>query len=245
MENVTKNEPLRSFGGKMKAVTFSYDDGVTQDRRLVHILNKYGLKCTFNINSAKLGEPWNIYQQGANLAHVKLHPDEVRKVYEGHEIAVHTLHHPALRSLSDEDIIKEVEEDRVRLSELAGYEVVGMAYPGGTTCMNAHVAEVIRDNTGVKYSRTTTATYKFELPADLLVLDPTVHHHADMDGLFRLAEEFIDLRPDSPKMFYIWGHAYEFDVAETEWERFEEFCRLISGRSDIYYGTNREVLLGY
>ena len=32
------------FGGKMKAVTFSYDDGVLQDKRLIEILDKYGLK---------------------------------------------------------------------------------------------------------------------------------------------------------------------------------------------------------
>ena len=34
-----------------KAVTFSYDDGVTQDIRLIELLNKYHLKCTFNLNS--------------------------------------------------------------------------------------------------------------------------------------------------------------------------------------------------
>ena len=35
------------FNGKMKAVTFSYDDGVTQDIRLIELLNKYKLKSTF------------------------------------------------------------------------------------------------------------------------------------------------------------------------------------------------------
>ena len=30
--------------GKKRAVTFSYDDGVIEDRKLVEILNKYGLK---------------------------------------------------------------------------------------------------------------------------------------------------------------------------------------------------------
>ena len=43
------------FGGKNKAVTFSYDDGVLQDVRTIEILNKYGLKATFNINSGLLG----------------------------------------------------------------------------------------------------------------------------------------------------------------------------------------------
>ena len=41
---------------KNKAITFSFDDGVQQDKRCVEILNKYGLKATFNINSARFGQ---------------------------------------------------------------------------------------------------------------------------------------------------------------------------------------------
>ena len=32
------------WNGKKKAVTFSYDDGVEQDRRLIALFNKYGMK---------------------------------------------------------------------------------------------------------------------------------------------------------------------------------------------------------
>ncbi len=39
------------WNGKKKAVTFSYDDGVEQDRRLIALFNKYGMKATFNQNS--------------------------------------------------------------------------------------------------------------------------------------------------------------------------------------------------
>ena len=42
-------------GGKLKAVTFSYDDGVNQDIRFAEILSKYGLKGTFNLNTAMFG----------------------------------------------------------------------------------------------------------------------------------------------------------------------------------------------
>ena len=45
------------WNGKLKAVTFSYDDGVTQDIRLIEIFNKYNLKATFNLNSELLGLP--------------------------------------------------------------------------------------------------------------------------------------------------------------------------------------------
>ena len=230
------------FNGKMKALTFSYDDGVTQDRRLVKLFDKYGLKCTFNINSALLGHAGSLFQEGVTVPHVKPRPEEVRGIYEGHEIAVHTLHHPALSALSDEEVIREVEEDRIRLSELAGYEVIGMAYPGGTGCMNRHVAELIRDHTGVKYARTTTSTHNFELQTDLLEFNPTAHHHFEMDKLFALAERFVDAGPDRPQLFYIWGHAYEFDV-DDGWGRFEELLKILAGRGDIFYGTNKEVLL--
>ena len=54
----------------------------------------------------------------------------------------------------------------------------------------------------------------------------------------------MSLKPDRPQIYYIWGHAYEFDI-HGDWERFEDFCRLISGHDDIFYGTNREVLLDH
>ena len=43
------------WNGKKKAITFSFDDGTIQDVRLIEILNKYGLKGTFNLNSSLLG----------------------------------------------------------------------------------------------------------------------------------------------------------------------------------------------
>ena len=230
------------FQGKMKAVTFSYDDGVTQDRRLIRIFEKYGLKCTFNLNSGVLGKAGSLVREGVTVAHVKPRPCEVKAIYEGHEIAAHTLTHPDLSKLPDDEIVRQVEEDRLALSDIAGYEVVGMAYPGGTGCMNDRVADLIRTKTGVKYARTTTSTHTFDLQDDLIVFDPTVYHHTEWDRLFSLGEEFLSLRPDTPKLFYIWGHAYEFDIHD-DWDRFEDFCRLISGQSDIFYGTNREALL--
>ena len=38
-------------GGKAKALTMSYDDGKVQDRRLIDIFNKYGIKGTARIKS--------------------------------------------------------------------------------------------------------------------------------------------------------------------------------------------------
>ena len=60
--------------------------------------------------------------------------------------------------------------------------------------------------------------------------------------MFELAEKFVNLKPEKPQIFYIWGHAYEFDIHNT-WDKFEEFCKIVSGKDDVFYGTNKEILL--
>ena len=116
---------------KLKAITFSYDDCTTQDIMLVELLNKYGLKSTFNVNSGLLGTSRILQRKNGKVSHYKLSPEDVKYVYEGHEVASHTLTHPSLFGLDKEALIHEVEDDRQRLEELVGYEVVGFAYPGG------------------------------------------------------------------------------------------------------------------
>ena len=38
-----------------KIFTLSFDDGVKQDKKLIEILDRYNIKCTFNINYGLLG----------------------------------------------------------------------------------------------------------------------------------------------------------------------------------------------
>ena len=230
------------WNGAMKALTFSYDDGVTQDQRLIDLFNEYGMKATFNLNSGLLGKPGSLIREDVTVAHVKPRAEEVARIYRGHEIAAHTLTHPNLTSLPDEEIVREVEQDRLALSDIAGSEVVGMAYPGGGENYNGHVADVIRRGTGIRYARTTVSSLSFELQADLLTFRPTVYHHREWAQMERLADEFIALSPERPSLMYIWGHAYEFDIHD-DWARFEALLKKLAGHSDILYGTNREVLL--
>lgn len=231
---------MKDFCGKKKAITFSYDDGVTQDERLIDLFNKYGFKCTFNLNSDLLGKPGQLIREEKHVSHNKIAPEKVRSVYEGHEVATHSLTHPYLTRLSDADVIREIENDRIKLSELVGYEVVGHAYPMGD-CDN-RVARLIENHTGVKYARTVISTHNFDIQTDLHLFNPSVYHHREMDEMFRLGEEFLKLDPEEPKLFYIWGHAYEFDIHD-DWQRFEEFLEMMSGRADIFYGTNKECLI--
>ena len=220
------------FNKKRKAITFSFDDGVKQDIRLIEILNKYTLKGTFNLNSERLGLK-NIVAS-----------EDVKHIYSGHEIAAHTLTHPRLPDiLNDQEVIRQVEQDRLNLSELVGYEVCGMAYPGGGENNDEHVAKLIREHTGIKYARVWSTNNGFGLQKDLYRFKGTVDVYNEEKKLFELAEKFLNLQTDAPSIFYLWGHAFEFDYDPTSWDRFDELCAFISGKPDVFYGTNREVLL--
>ena len=229
------------YQGKKKAVTFSYDDGVTQDARLIELFNKYGLKATFNLNSELLGGFNTLERDGRIIAHNKNKAEDVRYIYDGHEVAVHTLTHPFLPGIADEqEIIRQVEQDRLNLSELTGYEVVGMAYPCGGPNNDDRTAGIIRENTGVKYARALETNLSFAPQENLYRFRGTIYHHEQWDKLFEMGDKFLQAKDG---IFYIWGHAYEFDIFPERWQQFEEFCQMISGKEDVFYGTNKEVLL--
>ncbi|MBO4433582.1 MAG: polysaccharide deacetylase family protein [Clostridia bacterium] len=227
------------WDNKLKAVTFSFDDGVTQDIRMIELLNRYGLKATFNLNSGLLGEIKQDTFRDEVFTVRKVSPDEVSQVYKDHEVAVHTIHHPRLTEIEDEnEIVRQVEQDRLTLQNLASKDVVGMAYPCGGVNNDKRVADIIKNRTGVKYSRTIKSTYTFDLQEDLFRFDPTLNFTED--NVLSVAEEFLKTESEAPQLLYIWGHSYEGDYFKI-WERTERLFDMLSGHGDIYYATNREV----
>ena len=77
---------------------------------------------------------------------------------------------------------------------------------------------------GYKGARTVKSTHSFDLPEDPFELHPTCHHNDSK--LMDLAQEFVSTKSSfKPSLFYVWGHAYEFD-GDDNWERIEE---LVSG----------------
>lgn len=223
------------FNGKNKAITFSYDDGVYQDARLAEIFNRYGLKCTFNLNSALFDPKNNWTYRNAHCAHMR--EDELKSALAGHEIAVHGARHLDLTKLSREEIIDELKQDKADLERMWNTEIKGMAYAYGA--YNEEIKQAVRD-CGLVFARTVKPTHSFELQTDLAEFHPTCHHNDEK--LFELAERFLALPDDTPALFYVWGHSYEFD-GDDNWDRIEKFCKMVSGRDDIFYGTNSEVLL--
>lgn len=230
------------FHGKMKAVTFSYDDGVTQDIRLIKLFDKYNLRATFNINSRLAGKDDILIRKGKQVKHNRIEEKDIKKIYKNHEIAVHTLTHPNLTTLKDDEIIQQVEEDRKNLERLSEKKISGMAYPGGGINWNRHVAQIIKAHTSIRYARTTDITDEFQRQTDLFAFKPNAYHVMNMERLFYIGKKFLEEDESTEKILYIWGHSYEFDIADT-WSDFEQFLKLISGHDNIFYGTNTEILL--
>lgn len=224
--------------GKRKALTLSYDDGVIQDRRLVELMKHYGIKGTFNLNSALLGRNDEMEVRGKLVDISTVSSNEVASLYHGFEVATHASRHTALNNCGAVSLA-EILEDRIELEKLVPYLVRGHAYPFGMYDKN--VIEMLRV-AGIQYARTVTSTRSFDLPQNFLEWNPTCHH-SDSE-LMELAGQFCekDSLFGQPQLFYLWGHAYEFD-ADDNWDVIEAFFSYVSNySSEIWMAANIEIV---
>ena len=224
---------MRFPGGLDRALTFSYDDGVSPDKRLVAIFKKYGLKATFNINSDQFSpDDPALPRNGTRLS-----AKEAVETYEGMEVAVHGAIHSFWDQMPQASATYDVIRDRNNLEKVFHRIIRGSAAPYGVMgekCQNALKAA------GIVYCRTTVATEKFSMPKNWLELPATCHH--GNPRLMELADKFFVFdKPRAPQLFYVWGHSYEFDD-ENNWDVIEKFAEKMSGHEDkIWYATNGEI----
>lgn len=227
---------LRFPGGKSKALTFSYDDGVSEDIRLVEIFRKNGMKATFNINSGMFGPEDRSYLPGR--AHRRLCSTEVKELYTEDvcEVACHCVSHAFLSACDPAVACMEIIDDRRNLETMFGRQIHGMAYPN--SAFNDAVVDAVRC-AGIYYARTVEATLNFNMPKDWLRMGTTCHHKHPK--LMELADKFLELKPKyNPQLFYVWGHSYEFNDMDN-WHVIEDFAEKMAHKDDIWYATNIEI----
>ncbi len=233
-------------GGKHKVLTFSYDDGKFDDRRLVSIFNQYGMKATFNLNSGLINDG------------KRIDPSEWTTLYKGHEVAVHTVNHPTIDRCPNTQIVSEVLDDRKYLENIMGYPIRGLAYPNGS--YSPRVEQILSD-LDIKYARIVGDEYSnsivtskiqqecgrvvvgdrmgFDFPSNYYEWQPTCHHN---HGLIDFGKKFLEHKKKQYLvMMYVWGHSYEFS-RDDNWEVMEEFCKMMSNQDDIWYATNIEIV---
>lgn len=223
-----KSFVLRFPNGKSKAMTFSYDDGIPSDLRLMELMKKYGVKGTFNVCSwfYDRDNPENRLSK----AELKASADNPQ-----FEVACHGHTHPYYAFMPQSAITDDIMTNRKIIEDITDGIIRGFAYPCGA--FNKESEESIKA-AGIIYARTVVSTKKFDLPENWLQWHPTCHHKEALP----IFEEFLKQNSvvRKPTVMYVWGHTYEFDN-DNNWELIEELFERCSKEKDIWFATNMEI----
>ena len=232
---------LRYPEGKCKAVTLSYDDGAKADERFALTINRYGLKCTFNLIGSRV-------EQNNDMDNDFIRREVLAK---GHEIANHGYLHKAQDSVTELEGLRDLLDSRLSLEREFGIIVRGMAYPDREINRKRQpqsydaIKQRLRE-VGIVYSRSlNNDNDDFLLPDDWYEWMPTAKHKNPK--IFEYIEKFLSLDVEhlyeasrAPRLFYMWGHAFEFD-RDDNWELLDKIGEALGGHDDVWYATNMEI----
>lgn len=221
-------------GGKPKAFNITYDDGVVQDIRFVQLLNRYGLKGTFNLNSQLMAEDFQwVHPSGAVIK--RLYPQQAAQLYTGHEIASHTLTHPYMDGLTEEEITRQMMQDKENIEKFTGRKISGFAVPFS---YYSPLIAYCRMKCGFEYSRCSDERYSYVPPENYYWWAAGAYHinprwREFADGFFTTGVELALLQ--------IVGHAYDLDT-ENMWGEMEALLKRVAADDSIAPMTNRELV---
>ena len=169
----------------------------------------------------------------------------------GHEIALHGQIHRAPGLCRPIDSIRDVLSCREELESLFERMIRGYAYPdcGITRFINGTQYSDVKSQLstlGVTYARTLAGdNNRFDIPNDLHAWMPTAHHNNA--NIFDWIDNFLSLETDNiydgaraPRLFYIWGHTYEFEN-DKNWSRIEEIAKKFGEAENVWAATNIEI----
>ena len=221
-------------GGKAKAFNITYDDGVTQDVPFVAMLNRYGIKGTFNLNSQLMEQEFQ-WQHESGLWIRRLPSYVVTELYKGHEVASHSLSHPYMQGLSEDEIMYQLGHDKWQLSQLFGHEISGFALP--FDYYSPLIADCAR-RLGFEYSRCSEERYSYAPPEDYYNWAAGSYHvnprfYDFASGFFCTDEELA--------LCQIVGHSYDLDTMNM-WGLMEDLCWHVADCDDIACMTNIELV---
>ncbi len=157
--------------------------------------------------------------------------DEAVQVYEGFEVASHSLRHENLMVQDPAAARESVLQDVANLSAMFGTTIRGFAYPFGM--MGEHTIQDLKD-AGVLFARTTERAADFRRPADYYRLPMTASH--SQPDVFEKLEAFFAADASEEDLFFLmFAHGYEMDFGTetSNWDRFRKICDLVANRTDV------------
>jgi peptidoglycan/xylan/chitin deacetylase (PgdA/CDA1 family) len=218
-----------------KYLVLSFDDGSIYDRRFTELLDKYNIPATLNLNSGLCDFVW-YYDDHFPIRRLKL--DECGNMFDNHEIASHTLHHPYLTSLSFDELVYQVNEDVNNLERIFNRKIESFGVPF-TPC-NEREIDIIKHNTPIKYMRLSYMKdkYDFSIPNDQYHFGINALYD-DLD-IYNQIKVFADNRLDK-SIFIIAGHSYEFEV-KNHWEYIENLLKYIKSFNEFEVVTFKDAV---
>lgn len=221
-------------GGKRRAFNISYDDGVIQDIRFVELLNRCGLKGTFNLNYGLThsGFTWT-HECGMTVR--RLREQEVSAIYQGHEIASHSYSHPYFDNMAEGDILKELGADKFFLERLSGREVAGYATP--FYFYSDLMADCVK-HCGFEYARISEESNDYSIPDDFYRWRGSKFHWDE--DLEDFVQGFLETDQELA-LCQLVGHSYDLDVLDM-WDRMERICHAVGNAPDVWAATHIELV---
>ena len=221
-------------GGKSRAFNISYDDGVVQDIRFVELLNRYGLKGTFNLNYGLMHQNFT-WQHESGMTVRRIPEDQIRELYAGHEIASHSYSHPWFDHMEEAEILRELGADKFFLEKLTGREVAGYATPF------YYYSDLMEDcvrNCGFAYARISEESGDYSVPDNFYRWRGSKFHWDDdledfVDGFLATHQELA--------MCQVVGHSYDLDVMDR-WDLMERVCRRVGQNPDVWAAAHIELV---
>lgn len=221
-------------GGKAKAFNITYDDGVLQDVRFVELMNQYGLKGTFNLNSGLMETEFEWTHRNGMIVK-RLPTSVVAELYKKHEVASHTLTHPYLSQLTESEVMEEMSKDKENLERLTGRPVLG--FGGPFHHWSPMIVECAK-RCGFEYARNADERYCYAPPEEYYYWAAGTYHV--MPGFRPFVEGFFETEEELA-LCQIVGHTYDLD-AENMWQYMESVLKRVSEDESILSMTNIELV---
>jgi len=234
-------------------VTTSWDDGHPMDKKLCSLLKTYDIKGT-------------IYYPLEYTEYDLLTYDELKEISKDFEIGSHTFSHKILPELSEDEILDELKNSKMKLKEIIGYDIVSFCYPDGK--YNDKVIECVKKS-GYRGARTTSLfrshiTDPYLMGTTIQAVDRILlskgkqlitsddkglgNHLLSSGNIFKnwasLAISSFDYVVKNGGIWHLWGHSKEIED-NNDWEELDSVLNYVSKKSktnNVEFLTNGEIL---
>lgn len=134
-------EPVPGDIDLSKYIALTFDDGpdmrkVSSTNRILDVLEEYGCKATFFVQTIQLTYP-DAIGDGSGLTYAQRNKKTVQREHDlGMEIGSHSYDHPNFNKLSDDEIQAQIDKSCSMIKEITGEDVKIIRTPGGAEKQN-------------------------------------------------------------------------------------------------------------